>query len=180
MSTELNARPRVARVELAAVPTAPGLARSFVRHALGVWGLGGLADSAELVASELVTNAVKATGEPVPQGSYVNVWDLAVIAVELRVSGRGLRVAVGDSSREQPALQTVDADAEGGRGLVLVAALSTRWGVCPAPDGKVTWADLALGELETAASGTDRPAPYRLPVNRRAENRNPAPPPGIY
>jgi anti-sigma regulatory factor (Ser/Thr protein kinase) len=152
MSTELNARPRVARVEVAAMPTAPGLARSFVRHALGVWGLGGLADSAELVASELVTNAVKATGKPVPQGSYVDVWDLAVIAVELRVNGRGLRVAVEDSSREQPVPQTVDADAEGGRGLFLVATLSTRWGVLPLQGGKVTWAELALGGREVATA----------------------------
>lgn len=152
MSTELNARPRVARVELAAVPTAPGLARSFVRHALGVWGLGGLADSAELVASELVTNAVKATGKPVPQGLYVDVWDLAVIAVELQVNGRGLRVAVEDSSREQPVPQTVDADAEGGRGLFLVATLSTRWGVLPLQGGKVTWAELALGGREVATA----------------------------
>lgn len=145
MSTEPHTQVRLAHIELAAVPTAPGLARSFVRHTLRAWVLDDLADSAELIASELVTNAVRATGDPATKSTCVDLRDLAVIVIELQVRGTALRVAVKDVSREQPVLQKVGDDSEGGRGLLLVEALSTRWDVLPTQDGKVTWADLALG-----------------------------------
>lgn len=141
MRTEPGTRKCGVHVTLAAVPTAPGLARSFVRHTLRAWRLGRLLDDAELVASELVTNAVKAATAPAP----ADLRSTPLVVVELRADGDVLRIAVKDSDRGRPALQEAADDAEGGRGLFLVQALSARWDVSPAPDGKVTWAELPLG-----------------------------------
>lgn len=144
MTTEPGTQPSSAHIELAAVPTAPAVARSFVRHTLRTWSLDELADNAELIASELVTNAVKATGVAGPEPSCLDLRDLALVVMRLRVHDGALRIAVQDSSHEQPRPQAAGDDAEGGRGLFLVEALSTRWDVRPTQDGKVTWADLAL------------------------------------
>lgn len=87
-------------------------------------------DEALLVASELVTNAVRATG---------------LVAVQLRVAGPSLYVEVWDNMPGVPEVKCLEADAEGGRGLHLVEALATRWGVChPQSGGKVVWAELSL------------------------------------
>ncbi|MFI0942386.1 ATP-binding protein [Streptomyces sp. NPDC021020] len=136
---------------MAAVPTAPGLARSFVRRTLRAWVLGDLAADAEIIASELVTNAVKATEEVT--SPLADRQDAAIV-VQLQVRDDALRISVKDTSREQPVLQAVGDDAEGGRGLFLVEALSMRWDSVPAYEGKVTWADLALGK---AAQHVPRP-----------------------
>lgn len=136
--------PCVSSIRLAAVPTAPGLARAFVRHTMQSWGQQQLIDSAELIASELVTNSVKATGKPDGVLRYTDLHDLALIGVELHLDDGAVRIAVQDCSGEQPARQTVGDDAEGGRGLFLVEALSVRWDVFPVATGKVTWAELAL------------------------------------
>lgn len=144
------------RITLAAVPTASSSARAFVRHTLGSWNLDGLTDNASLVVSELVTNAVKATDTSPAGPTFVDLRDLALVYVELKVDDDVLRIAVADGSREQPVLQAVDDEAEGGRGLFLVQMLSARWGVCPTPGGKVTRAELPLGKRDAVLSGDCR------------------------
>jgi LuxR family transcriptional regulator, maltose regulon positive regulatory protein len=130
-----NARarpPRLSeRLALGPVPTAAGAGRAFVGEVCGRWGLGGLAGSAALVASELVTNAVVH----------------ARTALELRVELRGpqLRVAVRD---RDPNLARVLVAKEGtgrGLGLGIVERVATAWGVRQeGAGGKTVWCTLDL------------------------------------
>jgi anti-sigma regulatory factor (Ser/Thr protein kinase) len=145
MVPEQTRLPLVVRSDFAAVATAASAARSFVRHSLRDWGQSQLTEDAEVIASELVTNAVKATHTPA--GDHTDLCDLPLVGVELQMDEGAFRIAVRDSSHEQPRRQTrrtVGDDAENGRGLFLVDALSTRWDVFFVAGGKVTWAELAL------------------------------------
>jgi two-component sensor histidine kinase len=91
-----------------------------------------LVDTASLVVSELVTNAIKASW-PVFSGT-VTVW--------LWADGRQLLVEVWDASPEPPT-PIAKPDDEGGRGLTIVAALCESWGYYPdSRRGKVVWACL--------------------------------------
>jgi serine/threonine-protein kinase RsbW len=87
-------------------------------------------DDAALVLSELVGNAVRhATG--------------STMEVRLRRTGDVLRIAVHDRSPAHPAPRDAAADDESGRGMLIIDALSSRWGWEPRADGKVVWADVA-------------------------------------
>jgi len=145
---EQTALPQVTRASFAAVTTTPSAARSFVRVTLRAWGQQQLIESASLIASELVTNAVKATRSSAQPEE--DLHDLAPVSVELQIDEDAFRIAVRDSSTEQPALQTVGDDAENGRGLILVEALSSRWDVFFVASGKVTWAELGITAPEGA------------------------------
>lgn len=104
-------------------------ARELTRRQLGLWGLDKLADTTELLVSELVTNAIKAA-------SY---------EVELRLMRVGkLLVEVSDDNHNLPQLQRADADDVQGRGLALVSHLSRRWGTSRKAVGKVVWFELPL------------------------------------
>jgi anti-sigma regulatory factor (Ser/Thr protein kinase) len=88
---------------------------------------------AQLVASELVGNAVRHGGTDV--------------VLELRVNLSSLVIAVRDGSAVLPMVRAVEADEEQGRGLGIVAALAVDWGSDSLPDGgKRVWAELALPE----------------------------------
>ncbi|XXZ51732.1 ATP-binding protein [Streptomyces cavourensis] len=107
------------------------LARRLVRLALDKWGLDGVKDAAELVVSELLTNAVRHA----PRSS--------VRVTVTRLGEERVRVSVVDLSKERPAARVADADQESGQGLEIVEALSGgRWGVDPLPWGKRVWATL--------------------------------------
>jgi anti-sigma regulatory factor (Ser/Thr protein kinase) len=121
-------------LELGALPSAVPCARLHTRQLLWEWHLTGLADDAELLVSELVTNAVQITqadGRTAP----VRLWLLA---------GRAqLLMLIWDASPLPPVPMNTSGDAENGRGLLLVETLSTRWGFfAHHSDGKVTWAVL--------------------------------------
>ncbi|AUG76510.1 hypothetical protein CFP65_1624 [Kitasatospora sp. MMS16-BH015] len=103
--------------------------RHRLRAALVRWGVPQLADTAELLASELVTNALLHTG----RGA---VFD-AVLTGEAR-----LRVEVQDGAARLPGRRAVGEFATSGRGLLLVEALADDWGVQLRGDGKVTWFEL--------------------------------------
>ncbi|WP_328917265.1 MULTISPECIES: ATP-binding protein [unclassified Streptomyces] len=146
---------RVCSVRLAAVPAAVRLSRAFVRRTLTGWQLLERADSAQLIVSELATNAVReATGIgpnpfpfPFPFTSPRREAAGArhVIGVQLRLVDRRLYVEVWDGGGGTPAVAAASGDAEGGRGLLLVQALSERWGTAhPAAGGKVVWSELEL------------------------------------
>ncbi|RKE20739.1 ATP-binding protein [Streptomyces sp. TLI_171] len=99
-----------------------------------------LSDAARLVVSELATNALRARP------------DRAGFTLSLALSGESLLVQVGDHDPRPPRPRTAAPDATGGRGLLLVGELSTRWGYYPTtPDGKVVWAEL-LAEHDTPAT----------------------------
>jgi anti-sigma regulatory factor (Ser/Thr protein kinase) len=134
-------RPLRSYLELGALPTAVPCARLHARHLLWEWELSGLAETTELLVSELVTNAVKATAAHDDQA-----------AVRLRLSGDSARVLieVWDADPRPPAPRGLGGDGmpdpqeEGGRGLFLVAALSARWDWYPTrePMGKVVWCEI--------------------------------------
>lgn len=110
-------------------------ARYHCRQVLWEWHLSELAGSTELVASELVTNAVIAS-RSVATGSPVRLWLLSDTARVL--------VAVWDASPQLPVQAAASTDAETGRGLLLVDAISDQWGAFPTPpSGKTVWALVA-------------------------------------
>jgi len=123
-------------VELGLLDTTPGSARAHVVNVLREWRLTELAEAAELVASELVTNSVLATravGWPARQPP-VRMWLLSDHASVL--------VLVWDPVSASPVPGEAGTDDESGRGLAIVAALSEAWDSYPdsALGGKVTWA----------------------------------------
>jgi anti-sigma regulatory factor (Ser/Thr protein kinase) len=130
---------------LGALPTAVGCARVHARAVMCEWGLARLADNVELVVSELVTNAVLVSTGPDGRPRYED--DVAGLSpVHLRVSSNRVRVLVEvwDRSTRAPVAMDAEPDEEGGRGLMLVEALSGQWAwnVVPGWPGKVVWAEL--------------------------------------
>jgi anti-sigma regulatory factor (Ser/Thr protein kinase) len=122
--------PLTSRLELGARPTAVPCARMITRQVVREWGLPDLVETAELLVSELVTNAIRASQgllEPA-----IRLW---------LVSDRStLVIRVWDDSSEMPAVcQDASLDSECGRGLLLVEALSKDWGAYRRGHGKVVW-----------------------------------------
>jgi anti-sigma regulatory factor (Ser/Thr protein kinase) len=136
--------PRTNRLALAALPGSVRVARRHVHDLLRRWGLPHLVETAELVVSELSTNAIKATGIMTDSPSYGQLTGgLNAICVSLRVTGSVAVVEVWDSSPRPPRVEDADPDDEGGRGLFLVERLTARWGYrLPEAGGKVVWAEL--------------------------------------
>ena len=130
---------------LAAVPTAVGCSRQLVRLGLNRWGLSRLIADAELVVSELTTNAVQATGLMDTDAKWSDLGNLATIHVRLLLFETSIAIEVWDRDPTAPAPQEVTGDEEGGRGLSIVAALSTNWSYFLAPQGgKVVRAELPI------------------------------------
>jgi anti-sigma regulatory factor (Ser/Thr protein kinase) len=111
------------------------LSRHFLRDALREWGLADQGGTAELLLSELVTNAVLYGRGDGSQGS---------IRVVITRTRRHLVVAVGDTARRIPHPQQSTCDDEGGRGMFLMEELALSWGACGTPQGKTVWFRLAL------------------------------------
>jgi hypothetical protein len=129
--------PLQTRLELAAQPTAPGVARGHVRAVAHEWGLADLADTAELLASELVTNGLQAA-QRLP--ARANLATVPVVRLWITSDRTCLVIHVWDASDQMPVLKDVAADEENGRGLMLVAALGKDWGCYrTAEGGKATW-----------------------------------------
>ncbi|MGW3017108.1 SpoIIE family protein phosphatase [Streptomyces longwoodensis] len=111
-------------------PAEAGRARAVVREQLRDWGLPRLADPAELMVSELVTNAVRHT---------------RARPVEVRlVRGDTLLCEVDDDDHELPTLRNAGPEAEAGRGLRVVSALAREWGTSRTAAGKTVWFELTL------------------------------------
>lgn len=129
-------------LELEALPTAPSRARLHTRQLLRDWGLDKLADTTEEVVSELVTNALETT--------IRHSLD-APVRLRLSSNGQGVLIEIWDADPAPPRIPALDAsrlpqtDAEGGRGLFLVASLSERWNcyTTSACGGKVVWAEVS-------------------------------------
>jgi anti-sigma regulatory factor (Ser/Thr protein kinase) len=102
------------------------LARRYVLEQCLQSGLLAVCDDAALLASELVTNAIRHAPGP------------GVRVRAARDDGH-LVVQVTDSSRSQPTLAEPDPWAEDGRGMALVEAIAYEWGIAPHPSGKVVW-----------------------------------------
>ena len=135
---------------LGALADAVPLARAHLRQLLSGWGRAELSPDASVVVSELVTNAVAASRERRLAAAPVLVW--------LGSDSCCLLLAVADVSPRPPVRLNLGPDAEGGRGLALVEALSSRWGWHPASITglkKVVWAEwrLPVGDGRRPATG---------------------------
>lgn len=119
------------RVSLAAGPPAAAEARGQVRAAICTWDVPVDPNIAVLLTSELVTNAIRhETG--------------GTVVLAITCSGEQLRVDVHDTSRTLPMPVDATADAETGRGLMLVNSLSDEWGSYRTPGGKAVYFALAF------------------------------------
>jgi anti-sigma regulatory factor (Ser/Thr protein kinase) len=121
-------------LELAAAPREVPAARRHTRLVLQAWGFHAASDDAELVVSELVSNSVAMSAAINQQ--VIRLW--------LVSDGQRVLVVVWDASPDSPEIANPAADAESGRGLLIVEALSARWGWFFAGEigGKVVWASL--------------------------------------
>ncbi|WP_435853061.1 ATP-binding protein [Streptomyces lavendulocolor] len=128
-------RRHVASADLSAVPEVRRALRELLRH----WGGPGVPDVAELLTSELVTNAL------------IHTEHGAVITATM--TPRTLRVEVRDFATDLPTpyAPAVD-DGTHGRGLVLVQALADAWGVLTHGVGKVVWFELSGGTAAPAGA----------------------------
>jgi Histidine kinase-like ATPase domain len=115
---------------LPAVPGAVRLSRRLVRDLCDLVGLADVADVAQLLAGEILTNVVLHTRTPLLQ-----------LAAD--VSGGTLRVSVSDSNPELPIVDQPSEKEARGRGMMLVNALSKEWGVAQRPGGKLVWFTLS-------------------------------------
>ncbi|MFF7550465.1 SpoIIE family protein phosphatase [Streptomyces canus] len=120
---------RIAGWEMSADPALVGDVRASAMRWLSDRGLDEAAFAAELILSELITNAIRHGAEP--------------IRVRL-LYGRTLICEVSDASNTAPHLRRAASTDEGGRGLFLVAQLSQSWGTRYLPEGKVIWAECGL------------------------------------
>jgi anti-sigma regulatory factor (Ser/Thr protein kinase) len=136
-------------VQLTPERRAVGQARSFTRHTLRAAGLAEFLDDAELVVSELVTNAVVAA--ELVAGDRAACAGRAALELRLRRTGWSLLVAVWDSTPMPPVLKSPTECAEGGRGLFLVEQLCERWNFFySVHGGKLVWAELGLAARRPA------------------------------
>src|SRR6185436_5547532 len=126
-----------AQLSLAYEADAVSQARRFTLSVLGDLARQELAAEAELIVSELVTNALLHGKPPV--------------VVRVTARGPGVRIEVADGSRSVPVPGRPGSDAMTGRGMVLVESVSARWGVDLLPDGKAVWCDLESSAAEELA-----------------------------
>ena len=146
-ATRSERRPRTARIALPRSPASVGEARRFIQARTAAWSVPEPAGSQlVLIGSELVTNAV------------LHARTELAVTLELR-DGR-VRIGVTDRSQAPATLRHYQADAMTGRGLGVVAALSDRWGISAAPDGKVVWAEVVAGD-QPRQETTSRPPDLR-------------------
>lgn len=121
-------------LELGAFASAVPCARSHARLVVAEWGRPELADTVELVVSELVTNAIQAAGQSPGSGPAI-----PVVRLWLASDHRGVLISVWDGSSQAPMRRESGPDDESGRGLLIVESLGRDWGSYRTADGKVVW-----------------------------------------
>jgi anti-sigma regulatory factor (Ser/Thr protein kinase) len=134
-SIAVEVDPRLIVFVFPSIPESVRIARLHVRAALGFHGLGEYADDAEIITSELVTNAVQHVRD---DGTGTIVVTLARV-----LNPAAVTVVVSDSSSQGPIRRDTSADSDHGRGLQIVEALSAHWGWRQEDGGKAVFAVLA-------------------------------------
>ncbi|MET9923934.1 MULTISPECIES: ATP-binding protein [unclassified Streptomyces] len=157
----------VDQLSLVAAQSAASASRHFLRLALSKWQAALIEDDVLLVASELVTNAITVTGVLPKPPAWDELERIGLVHVRLVGLPDSVVVEVWDVSDEPPRLQRVGDDSEGGRGLVLVQELATRWGSYRTTGGKAVWAQLAA-----------RPPLPQRPQSGERQGSHPDTPPG--
>lgn len=154
-------------ITFAALLTAVGCARLFVKYTLQNWRVGREhIETVELLASELVTNAIKSTGIIEPHPAYTALNHLTLVHVRLLLFDNSVVLEVWDADPNPPVMQEQTLDAEGGRGLFLVATMSRRWNYYhPKSGGKVVWCE--IGTQQWPAEDDTAEFPRVLPRRTR-------------
>jgi anti-sigma regulatory factor (Ser/Thr protein kinase) len=118
------------QVVLLPEPRSASSARDFIRRCFSEWRAGQEAglDTALLVVTELVTNAVR--------------HGRSTVTLAVTVNDERVLLEVQDESTGVPTVRHPGWQSLGGRGLLLVDAMATSWGVRATPAGKVVWAEL--------------------------------------
>jgi len=113
------------------VPEAVRHARRYTKRVMRAWGVSDDLDAVLLVVSELVTNALVHTD--------------GQVRLDLTLINHRLRISVADNSPRTPVKPTnIGWEATGGRGILLVEAMSAAWGTVPVSGGKQVWSDVLL------------------------------------
>lgn len=120
-----------------AMDQSPGMMRPYVRAILAEWDMHAAQDTAELIVSELVTNVYRAAAQSAAD-------DTPVFRLGLFTDRRALVIEVFDTVPGEPEPRAAGDDGEDGRGLMIVEALSERWGTRRFPNGKAVWARLRV------------------------------------
>ena len=132
----IQAWPHVSFLELTALPTDVSCGRLHTRNVLWEWQLSHLSQDAEMLASELLTNAVKAS------------WSshgVGLIALRLLANRERLLIEVWDHHPGDPQPRRADYESESGRGFIVIEAMSHRWGFQRInPSLKVVWSELLV------------------------------------
>lgn len=139
----MKTRPIRVGWEVWRLPDAVMHARRFTARTLRRWNVEEVADAALLVVSELVTNALLYTQGPV--------------RLDLALRGDRIGICVSDSSPRAPAKPVImDWEATGGRGLLLVEAVSESFGSMPVAGGKQVWSEIVVPRSESAPEDEDQ------------------------
>jgi anti-sigma regulatory factor (Ser/Thr protein kinase) len=122
-------------LELGAYSSAVPCARLHTRNILAEWGIRPIADTVELIVSELVTNAVEASADSTEP----------YVSLRLAAEAGFVRIDVWDASPHLPEPQPHALDSDSGRGFEIVSMLASSIGVIPDPygNGKTIWALVA-------------------------------------
>lgn len=111
-------------------PASVGRAREFVASTLAEWNAGVDAGDALIVASELVTNAI--------------IHGRTACELQLSITGNAVRIEARDGGGGTPDPMAPSSTGTHGRGLYIIAALTSAWGIEDVPTGgKIVWAELA-------------------------------------
>ncbi len=112
----------------------PAAARQVVAALLPMWGIGRVTADAQLIVTELVTNAYQ----------HAPGADSFELELELLGYPERLRIALADGSAVRPVIAELDETRPTGRGMRIVASLATEWGAEDHHGGKRVWVDLAV------------------------------------
>jgi len=124
------------RLELEATPESASVARGFTAGVLQHAGWDDHVDTATLLVSELVTNALRHSEPP--------------CVLSIRFADAGVEISVEDGNPSMPVQRPRDELAEDGRGFVLIDALAADWGARPIEHGKATWFTLRDDDVSAA------------------------------
>ena len=117
-------------IDLPATTMAPSAARRVTKTLLALWGLTDLCEDAELIVTELLTNAL----QHAPGRGFLQL--------ALKGETDGVVIGVPDTSPAIPLIRTFAPALDDGRGMRLIEQIATEWGAEPYQDGKLVWARL--------------------------------------
>ncbi len=151
----------ICKLDLATLPSAASIARLHTADVLRRWRASHVADTAQLLVSELVANAIRHATPPTRQRptdercptcdrplyppDHASRAGAERITLTLARVGASLFIEVHDPDPRPPVFRPAGVWDESGRGLLLFSRLATRWNYYhPTPGGKVVWCELPL------------------------------------